>query len=421
MGTIRIVQPTAWDRQQLAARPDLLAQVTFVPPDDADCPDDFDVLGQIDGAIRDWRGDTDGVFSSSDYPGAAAVAAIAAGLGLPGSTPQVIMTANHKGLARAVQAAVAPANTPAFVVLDPERPPAAGSVPFPCFVKPAKGCFSVLARRVDDHRGLVAFLSSRAVADYRHRYLRIYRRLVERYLGPAVDGTAFVAEAVLRGRLVTVEGFSTGDAAIALGVVDALCEPQSGSFVAFEYPSALPDRTQARLEELACRVAAAHGLRWTMWNVELMWDAAADTIGIVEINPRMCGQFADLYEKVDGIHGHAIALDLCRGRVPQLRRRGGAHRFAASFPLRVFEPVVVERAPEAADLRRAAGLFPGTLVWNEVRAGAVLRDFAAEDGASIRYGVINLGAPERAALAGRRDAVLGALGWRFRRCAEGGC
>ncbi|MCA8953058.1 MAG: hypothetical protein KDE27_26335, partial [Planctomycetes bacterium] len=76
---VRIVFPTAWDRQQLAERAAAWRDdfaIEFASPSDADCSDDFDVLGFIDAAVAGWGGEVDGVMSSSDYPGATVAAAI---------------------------------------------------------------------------------------------------------------------------------------------------------------------------------------------------------------------------------------------------------------------------------------------------------------------------------------------------------
>jgi hypothetical protein len=170
---------------------------------------------------------------------------------------------------------------------------------------------------------------------------------------------------------------------------------------------------QRRLSELATRLALHHGLRWTMFNVEFAWDAASDHIGIIEVNPRMCGQFADLYHKVDGVHGYGVAIELALGQEPVLMRGKGEYACAASFPLRVFEPVRVVRAPGSEEVAAVQAALPGTLAWNEVRAGDELADLAGEDGSSIRYGVINVGAPDRAGLRGRLDEARRALDWRF--------
>jgi len=79
----------------------------------------------------------------------------------------------------------------------------------------------------------------------------------------------------------------------------------------------------------------------------------------------------------------------------------------------MFEPVRVVRAPGADELAAVEGRFPGVLAWNEVQEGQELADLAGEDGSSIRYGVSNLGAADRAGLRRRLDEVLRALDWRF--------
>ena len=50
-----------------------------------------------------------------------------------------------------------------------------------------------------------------------------------------------------------------------------------------------------------------------MFNIEMMYDAREDRIAIIEINPRMASQFADLYEKVDGTNAYEVLLDLGMG------------------------------------------------------------------------------------------------------------
>ena len=139
-----------------------------------------------------------------------------------------------------------------------------------------------------------------------------------------------------------------------------------------------------------------------------------DRIAIVEINPRMCGQFADLYEKVDGMSGYEVALALALGDEPVLHRRRGIHGAAASYPLRIFESMRIERAPSPALIASVEEAFPGTLVWSECETGDVMSDFeSSEDGKSARYAVVNVGAEDRQGLAVRRDEVVRELGYRF--------
>jgi biotin carboxylase len=152
-----------------------------------------------------------------------------------------------------------------------------------------------------------------------------------------------------------------------------------------------------------------------MFNIEMMYDAATGRIAIVEVNPRMCGQFADLYEKVDGTNGYEVALALAVGESPVIERRAGRYRAAASYPLRIFAPMEVVKTPGEREMANAHELFPGTLLWNECREGDALSDFeSVEDGRSARYGVVNLGAPDKESLMERRERVLQCLDYRFR-------
>jgi hypothetical protein len=84
------------------------------------------------------------------------------------------------------------------------------------------------------------------------------------------------------------------------------------------------------------------------------------------------------------------------------------------LPLRVYEPVRVARAPTPDDLAAAEALHPGTRVWTECDQGEELVDFDWwEDGKSYRYGIVNLGAPDRATLFERLEQVRARLGYRF--------
>jgi hypothetical protein len=414
---VLVVMPTHWDRKQLAACraawQDRVEPV-FATPDDADCPFDFDPFAFVEAACAGAFGRLDGVLSSSDYPGAILAAAIAARAGLPGPRPERVIAAGHKYYSRLAQRAVAPEAVPGFALVDPGRPDTKPPLPFPFFLKPVKGSYSVLARRIDDAAALRSFLGSPAVAEFTGQYMAIFDRLVAGLTDFRVDGGWFLAEELLQGELVTVEGFVAGGAVEILGIVDSGLDPTTRSFVRFDYPSALPALVQTRMGELARRVVTGLGLDRTLFNVEMLWDERRDRVSIVEVNPRMCGQFGDLYRKVDGASGYEVALALATGGHPRLRRGAGRFAAAASFPLRVFAPCRVAAAPDAAAAAAAEALFPETLVWNECAAGEVLADFeAGEDGASRRYAVVNLGGASRADCTRRLAEVVERLGHAF--------
>jgi len=414
---VAIVFETAWDRPQLAACQAAWGdayEVEFVPPSDHDCPWNLDLVDHLARETERLRGRIDGVFSTSDYPGATCAAAIATGLGLPGSRPETVLKASQKHESRLLQREVVPEVVPPFALLDPEDPatwePETG---FPCFVKPVKGAFSILSGVVRGRDELATLFTSARAASFRSEFMAIFNQLAAHF-GLAHDGRFFLAEGLLVGRQATVEGWSSRTDSGILGLVDSAFHPGTRSFAAFEYPSSLPAEVQARMCDASQRAVAHLGLVDTLYNVELTWDPDSDRIGIVEVNPRACGQFADLYQKVDGTNGFEVALALAVGARPDVRRREGAFGAAASFPLRIYEPVLVQRAPDEARVREVVGAHPGTLVFLECATGDHLTDFGElEDGESHRYGVINLGGEDAGDVHERLGRIRAELDFAF--------
>ena len=418
MKKVLIVFPTSWDRKQLSVCAADLAgryELEYAEPGDDDCPWDFDVCAYIDEVVERYRGKIDGVLSSSDYPGATVAAAVATRLGLPGSVPEAVIRASHKYYSRRAQREAVPEATARFALVDPDSPaPDIGDVGFPCFIKPVKGAFSVMSRRLNSQEELEAFLDRNAVTEFRKYYLNMFNQLVRALTPFEFDGNYFLAEEFLHGDQVTLEGFEHDGAVEILGIVDSAKHPGTDSFAGFHYPSSLPASVQVRMDEVATQVVRRVGLTSSLFNIEMIYDAATDRIGIIELNPRLCGQFADLYKKVDGTSGYEVALAVATGERPKLQRNAGAFACAASLPLRIFEPARVVRAPGPADISAVEAAAPGTLVWSECETGQKLSDFeSAEDGQSARYGITNLGGADRADLTARAERVRQRLSFEF--------
>jgi len=396
-------------------------EILFAEPGDDACRWDFDVLAFIETTVRGLRGRIDGVFSSSDYPGATVAAAIATELGLPGPHPGTVLRSSHKYYSRMAQREAAPEAVPRFDVVSAPEPGDLSRLFFPCFVKPVKGAFSVLARRIGSPEELRAFLARPSVEEFTQGFMHIFNRLLARFADPAIDGSHFIVEEVLSGQQVTVEGFLDERGVELLGIVDSTMYPGTSSFARFDYPSALPAEVAERMAGIARRVVERLGLARSIFNIEMIFDASTGRIGILEVNPRMCGQFSDLYEKVDGAGGYDAALSLATGERPELHRRAGAFAAAASCPLRVFAPARVVRAPTAEDIARAESVQPGTLVWSECSDGEDLSDFeTCEDGSSRRYGVVNLGGEDRPDIEKRLAETLARLGYDIAPLGSGG-
>jgi len=383
-------------------------------PFDHECRWDFDVLGFIEDQVSSG-GSLDGVFSSSDYPGAILAGAISQRLGLPGSPPARILASSHKYYSRIAQREAAPDSTPWFQIVDPRRPRGGlTDLPFPCFIKPVKGAFSVMSQRLDSWDDLESFLSRPSLAEFLIHYVFMFNRLVRGLTDLELDGGHFIAEDLLKGRQVTVEGYATESAVDVMAIVDSVRHAGTRSFVRFDYPSSLSRRVQTRMREAAIAVVQRLGLKHTLFNIEMMYDLRRDRVFIVEVNPRMCGQFADLYERVDGRSGYDAALALAVGEPPPEKRGDTGYRVASSFPLRIFEPARVAEAPSPERIAEIEERFDGTRIWTEVARGDCLEDFESlEDGRSFRYAVVNLAARDRESLFRRFDEVTRALGYRF--------
>jgi hypothetical protein len=419
---VLVVCPTLWDARQLAALPDAVRaryEVVLDELHDDDVRWDLDVERYVEERVRRWRGRLAGVLSSSDYPGAVAAALIARELDLPAPSPASVLRAGNKHASRLAQLTVAPDAVPRFQRVDPDDE-RTWPREFPCFVKPVRGSFSVFARRIDDPVALRALVRSPALTEYREYQVRLFELLAARH-APSSAGAPgaerardLLAEELLDGEQVTVEGWVQHGRAHVLGVVDTAFHPGTRSFARFDLPSALAPATLARMGRIACDVALALGLDHTLFNVELFHDVARDRTTVIELNPRLCGQFGDLHLLVAGFSGYALALAVACGESVSLDGRGGTCAAAASVPLRTFESVRVRRAPGEAELAALARARPGLLAWADCRTGDVLRVAPeVEDGRSVRYAVLNLGGASRSDIAARAAAAERALGFEL--------
>ncbi|HEX9812119.1 MAG TPA: ATP-grasp domain-containing protein [Burkholderiales bacterium] len=361
--------------------------VAHEPPPSTELADPRDEIRRI---LACYRGaGIDGVVSTDDYPGSSLAAIVAAQLGLPGVAPAVNLRCQHKYFSRLDQQRFAPQATPAFQLCAQgcPRPP---SLPYPVFVKPVKSFFSVGAYRVGSD---AEFLRVREKSDLGAAFFDPFATLLKEYTG--LDfGARTIVEDLLQGFQVTVEGYAQNGNVHVIGVVDSIMFPNTLSFQRFEYPSSLAPAVQRRMADIARAVIAGIGFDHGLLNIEMMYDPDRDSIHIIEINPRMASQFADLYEKVDGTNTYEVLFDLALGKSPVVRHRQGAHRYAASCVLRTFENAFVARVPDAEEIAQLHARYPDVRVEVLATAGRRLSQ-EMQDGGSYRYGIVNIGGRDR--------------------------
>lgn len=357
-----------------------------------------------------WRG----VTSGHEQFGALAAARLAERMGWAGPPVRAVLACQHKLHARRVLAEVAPeANPDTFGLVDmPYNGTVPADVPYPAFVRPIKAAFSVLATEVRDaadlHRHTRFGPLERVII---RRLVEPFHRLQRRVLPEADNPHRLYYETPVGGAQYNLDGYVHDGTVHALGVVDAHMYPGTNAFQRFEYPSRLPAAVQRRAFDVARRFLAAIGFDHGLFNMEFFYDPASDRLTVIEFNPRLAAQFADLYRRVDGVDPHAIALALARGRDPAtLSRATPTARVAASFVYRAFSADTVPPPPSRDARQRLHELDPDSLFLAFPKRGRALeREFRWLN--SHRYGVLHLGAASRETLLRACARASLQLGW----------
>lgn len=352
------------------------------------------------------------VVSHHEQFGALAAAMLAERMGWPGTPVQAVLACQHKMHARKVLAQVCPeANIPFEPLRARYGDPIPQGIEYPVFVKPVKAAFSVLARAVNSHAELTA------MTRFAPGELWIIRRLVEPFeriarerLPGAGSAHGMMLEEPVHGSQHNLDGWVHRGQVHLLGVVDALMYPGTQAFLRFQHRTRLSQSVQQHALDIAARFLRAVGFDHGFFNMEFLHDAAGG-VKVIEFNPRLASQLADLYRRVDGLDAHAGSLALAHGADPlaamQCTASAGA---AASFVFRSFDPTHVPVMP-SPDVQRAFALAfqDGWLSPMPKRGSGLARDFKWLG--SHRYGVMHLGGANEHDLMQRYRHACAVLGW----------
>jgi ATP-grasp domain len=324
----------------------------------------------------------DGVVGTKDLS-ALLAALVAADRGLPGPTPDALIACQHKPTAREAQRRVAPDATPEFALVD-------GRVPFspPFFIKPVIGRLSQNAYRIDD-------LSELADIRENERYGARYEQIAALAPRGAPDVHGFIAEELLSGDEVTLEGYVSGGRATMIGVTDSIKYPGTDSFERFEYPSRLPAERQAELSDVAARVLRELDFDGGFFNVEFFVRATGPA-QIIEVNGRIASQFAPLVQGLHGRSTYEALFELACGEDPHWQT-GPPDGVAVSYAMRVFEDAFVEGVPDPEE---------GLEIL--VRPGLALSEQGQNDPQSYRLAILyGFGETREEAVAACRERAAG--------------
>ena len=365
------------------------------------------------------------VASQHEQFGTLAAAMLAEKMGWPGTPPAAVVACQHKLYARQVLQQVCPEANVHF-----QRMPAAYGEPvpdglsYPTFVKPVKAAFSVLAKTVQSQEELHQFTRFGAYELWViKRLVEPFERIAKKLLPTSAQaGTAHSMILEEPANSETAQQYSLDGVAFQgnikpLGVVDSIMYPGTQAFMRFDYPSKLPANIQNRALDVATKFLNAIGYDYGLFNMEFFYDAVADKLTVIEFNPRMASQFADLYLRVDGIDLYAMALELAHGRDPWLLPRNAATAQAATSAVyRVFDSAqptlqqTIPPMPSDAQLLDLKKQFPDHLLLRFPKTGgSTARDFKWLG--SYRYGILHLGGQSAADLQLRLEQASSLLGW----------
>jgi len=128
------------------------------------------------------------------------------------------------------------------------------------------------------------------------------------------------------------------------------------------------------------------------------------------VNPRMAAQFSDLYEKVDGINLHDVALKIATGQVPDLTAGRGKYKVATSFVFRKFDGTPLHNPPTHENLNWLREFEPDAFLALFIKSGGGLEREMKWLG-SHRYATLNMGGQSAEQLQDKYQTVKRTLGF----------
>jgi hypothetical protein len=360
----------------------------------------FDIFRFVEKLFEKYRHvKLHGIISSHEQFGALSASLLASKLGLPTTSTEGVLNAQHKALARTIlQRELPHANVPFESFPYTVRHAREINLPFPFFVKPVKAAYSVLARRVEDFDDLRRHLTFRPWEKYIiKRLVRPFNDVVLKLADTDINGHYMIGEQLITGFQVNVDGYVERGQINILGIVDAVMYPGTEAFMRWEYPSRLPPEWREKIRATAAATIKALKLDHGLFNVELRICSHSGDCKVIEVNPRMAAQFSDMYDQVDGINLHDVALKLALGEPVDARKKVTPNTFATSFVYRRFDGLPQPHFPSDAQVDALKKFDPDAqLVIFKKRGNELKREIKWLQ--SYRYACINMAAESEAAL-----------------------
>ncbi len=338
------------------------------------------------------------LLNTCDYPGCIYAGALGKERNIPVPNLETILLCQHKYYARCAQKKYVPEATPNFAIVRHDHLNEVQHLSFPIFIKPVKSYLSVFAKRIDSLEELKNYLNRVMISE---QFLLPFNWALSRYTDYEFDGSYFIAEELLKGEQVTLEGYVFNAKIGLIGIVDSIMIPDTISFERFVYPSFFPALVQEKMFEFSKKFVSGIGLDNSLFNIEFMYNRQSGDIKIIEINPRMSGQFSDLFKSVNGVSSYEILYNIVRGIHP-IPKKEGKFKVAASLVQRQLQNMKVKSVPTQQQVKKAKKKYPELQYYPWVHAGAQLSD-VLQDGVSYVYCILHLAAQDRQELQEKYD------------------
>lgn len=369
--------------------------------------------------MRAVRGGPDAVLSYYDFPGTDLVPVLAQRFGLLAPSLSSVLKCEHKYWSRLEQKKIIPQHLPRFCAFAPEAGPRAFDelgIPPPFWVKPVKSYRGYLAYYIPDRHQFT--WAARQLRDKVGQLAEPFNWLLRSNpLFPELVSMSetCLAESLLDGGQCTLEGYAAGDEIVIYGVVDSIRNSGGASVARYQYPSCLPKEVQSRMADATRRLVRHLGLQNTAFNAEFFYNATADQIYLLEINPRISQSHAPLFHLVDGISNHAVALAMALGEMPPAFVGKGAFRIAANFMVRVFDGGRVVAVPGPEQIGAVVREIPELELRLHAFAGQQLDQLNHQESYSFELANIFLGANDATELVEKYHYCLRQLAFAIQR------
>jgi len=376
-----------------------------------------ELLERAEEQLQRFSGSIDAIIGYWYFPVTSMVPLLCAHHGLPAPSVEAEMKCDHKYWSRLEQQAVVPTHTPAFSAINPfaDDPLAHTELNYPFWLKPIKGTDSLMAFKISNRQDFDQAISQ--IRQHISDIARPFNQLLSHVQLPpevaAIDGYYCIIEELMSGHQCTIEGHVYQGEVHTHGIIDSINYPHRSSFFRYQYPSRLPKAVKQEMIESSQRLMEHIGYDNGAFNIEYFYNPRNENLMILEINPRISQSHSVMFQMVDGVSNHKIALDLALGNRPDFPRGQGQYGCAAKFHVRRFENAYVTRVPTTKEIEQVQEQIPGIKIDLIVREGMMLSDLIEQDSYSYDMAHVHIGARSQKELLAKYRQVLNLLPLEF--------